>query len=221
MRRMGMFPIGFSRWGVLVAKVEHGEYAHVHFYEWPPRGKEGHEGICFVPADLASVSVVREYMENKADAWDLTEEECYEISLICDELLSNAIIATYNRGISEHVVLRYKFGRDHIIISVLDYGGGFDLNQVERELPDGENLSEFMESLKKYRGELIRKVKIHGREVEHPRFGRGLRIVSGLADFMIVLFHNDEGKFSQKLESSTVGTLISVRYLFKSKLDST
>lgn len=209
--------IGFAKFtqlGILVTKVVSREYEKIHFYEWSSRGKFGEEGICFLPVDLGSVNSVREHLEAKALNLHLSEEETYEICLICDELLSNAIIATYNRGISEHVVLRYKFLENYAIISVLDYGGGFDLGKVEKELPDGENLNEFIDSLRKYRGDSVRKVKIYGREVEHPRFGRGLRIVSGLAQSIILLFHNNEGKLSHRLDENTIGTLISVRYDF-------
>ncbi len=206
-----------------LATVPLPDYRDVYFFEWShscdsygvPDGSK--EGVCFVPADLAAVSIVREYFENKSERLGLGDVQSFELTLICDELISNGIIATYEKGCSEHIVLRYKISSGYAIISVMDYGGGFNLPQVQQELPEGETLSDFLESLKRYRSQVSSKVPVGGQIVEYNRFGRGLRIVTGLADAIMILFHNKEGKLTHNMDEGTLGTVISVRYNLKNR----
>ncbi|MCB1201105.1 MAG: ATP-binding protein [Leptospiraceae bacterium] len=200
------------------------DYRDVFFFEWPgsdessfiqtsridSHGRE--EGICFIPCDLAAVSMVRDFIERKCVARKLKEEQAFEISLIADELVSNGIAATYEKDGSESIMLRYRISDDHVIISVLDYGGGFSLPEVQNRVPDGESLEDFMESLRVYRGSTKLKIPFQGKLTEHQKFGRGLQIVTGISDAVVIMLHTKDGKLTRNHAEDTLGAVVSVRY---------
>lgn len=172
------------------------------------------EGICFIPADLSCVTKVRDYIDEKSRQANLSDQSCFEIALIGDELVANAILASYSKFASEYIVLRWKLRPDKMVISVLDYGGGFNMGKVFKEIPRGSDIGSFVDSLREYRKSRTTKVPISGKVTEYTRFGRGLRIIAGLASQIWIEFHNAEGKIYTDPSADTIGTIITVEYKF-------
>lgn len=170
------------------------------------------EGVSFVPVDLASVAPLRDYIETKIRKIGLRDDHAFELTLISDELVANAIAATFENGVSDAIVYRWRMYSDRILISVLDYGGGFQLSNVFKEIPTGDTLPEFLSSLRRYRKKNRGMVRSGGQVIEHNRFGRGLRIVTGLADAVYILYHSKDGSMTRNPVNETLGTVVSVRY---------
>ena len=143
-------------------------------------GLQYKKGVCFIPADLSAVAHVRNYVESVAKTFALSEQSVFELSLVADELVANAILASYAKNGAENIVLKWTMKDNIFTLSVLDYGGGFKISEVFREIPRGKDLASFLRSLKEYREARKAVIPLNGLFIEHLRFGRGLRIISNL-----------------------------------------
>lgn len=188
------------------------EKTEILFCNWP--GKARYEkGVCFIPADLSAVAHVRGYIETVAQMFGLSEQSVFELALVADELVANAILASYARNGAENIVLKWTM-RDNIFsLSVLDYGGGFKLSDVFDEIPKGEDLASFLRSLKEYREARKAMIPLNGSLIEHLRFGRGLRIISNLVRKLDIEFHESDGSTGRVPGSRTVGSIVTVEYV--------
>lgn len=171
------------------------------------------KGVCFIPADLSAVAHVRGYIENIAHSFKLSEQSIFELTLVADELVANAILASYAKNGHENVVLKWTM-KDYIFtLSVLDYGGGFKIAEVFEEIPRGKDLASFLRSLKEYREARRAVIPLNGNLVEHFRFGRGLRIISNLVRRLDIEFHDSNGATTAEPDDKTVGSIVTVEYV--------
>lgn len=191
----------------------------IMFCDWAipaaPVAKENQirRGVCFIPADLSAVAHVRNYVESVAKAFDLSEQSVFELSLVADELVANAILASYAKNGAENIVLKWTMKDNIFTLSVLDYGGGFRISDVFQELPRGEDLASFLRSLKEYREARKAVIPLNGALIEHLRFGRGLRIISNLVRKLDIEFHDVDGSTGTTPSSNTVGSIVTVEYV--------
>lgn len=189
------------------------------FCDWAlPEGQQSsplqyHKGVCFIPADLSAVAHVRNYVESVAKTFSLSEQSVFELSLVADELVANAILASYAKNGAENIVLKWTMKDNVFTLSVLDYGGGFKISEVFREIPRGEDLASFLRSLKEYREARKAVIPLNGSLIEHLRFGRGLRIISNLVRKLDIEFHDVDGTTGTSPSSSTVGSIVTVEYV--------
>lgn len=171
------------------------------------------KGICFVPADLSAVAGVRRYIESVANTFNFSEQCIFELSLVADELVANAILASYAKNGAENVVLKWTMKDNIFTLSVLDYGGGFKIAEVFEEIPRGNSLSSFLRSLKQYREARKAVIPLNGSLIEHMRFGRGLRIISNLVRKLEIEFHDEDGTTASAPSANTVGSIVTVEYV--------
>jgi anti-sigma regulatory factor (Ser/Thr protein kinase) len=171
------------------------------------------KGICFIPADLAAVAHVRHYIENLAKEFGLSEQSIFELCLVADELVANAILASFAKNGEEHILLKWGMRDNVFTLSVIDYGGGFKIADVFEELPKGKDLSSFLRSLKEYRQARKAVIPLNGALIEHVRFGRGLRIISNLVRNLNIQFHDTEGMTAPTPTNLTVGSIVTVEYV--------
>ncbi len=176
-------------------------------------GLQFQKGVCFIPADLSAVAHVRNYIESVAKTFALSEQSVFELSLVADELVANAILASYAKNGAENIVLKWTMKDNIFTLSVLDYGGGFKISEVFREIPRGEDLASFLRSLKEYREARKAVIPLNGSLIEHLRFGRGLRIISNLVRKLDIEFHDLDGTTGTSPSSSTVGSIVTVEYV--------
>lgn len=187
------------------------DYTDLTFHHWGAE-QSAQDIIAFIPEDISCVSKVRDFVEAKCKDIDMPEDYTFELALISDELVANAIVASHEFGSSEFIIFRWIIRPEYCSISVLDYGGGFNLPDVNKDIPEGENLTEFLASVQKYRETTSVEVPHKGKIVQHMRFGRGLRIVTGLVDDFRMLFHDNVGNLSPQKTEITSGTIVAVRY---------
>lgn len=189
-------------------------YIEPSFYNWIDR--EGDfSTLVFIPLDLAAVPSLRQTILDMGKKSGLDEEQNFHIALISDELATNAIVATYSSAYADYIMLQITFKPEMVVLMIYDYGGGFSREEVEAKVPEGDNLQDFVESLNHYReSSQPAFVPLRGEIIEHNRFGRGLRIVAGLAEEVNVSFHNEKNELSRSLNSNTVGTIIEVIYRY-------
>lgn len=189
------------------------------FCDWAlPGSQQGanqqfQKGVCFIPADLSAVAHVRNYVESVAKTFGLSEQSVFELSLVADELVANAILASYAKNGAENIVLKWTMKDNIFTLSVLDYGGGFKISEVFREIPRGEDLASFLRSLKEYREARKAVIPLNGSLIEHLRFGRGLRIISNLVRKLDIEFHDVDGTTGTSPSSNTVGSIVTVEYV--------
>ncbi|MBX3722645.1 MAG: ATP-binding protein [Turneriella sp.] len=182
------------------------------FCNWP--GKQRFEkGVCFIPADLSAVAHVRGYIESVAQTFNLSEQSVFELTLVADELVANAILASYAKNGAENIVLKWTMKDNIFTLSVLDYGGGFRISDVFQEIPRGNDLASFLRSLKEYREARKAVIPLNGALIEHLRFGRGLRIISNLVRKLDIEFHEADGSTMNTPSDSTVGSIVTVEYV--------
>ena len=157
------------------------------------------EGVCFVAIDLAGAAAIRDYIECKCKSLSLSDQAVFEISLIADELVSNAIVATYNQGKKDDVIFRWKIDDTVIKLSVFDVGGGItDLKKMmERKKVQSYSIT----------------MPNAGRAMNYTKSGTGLRIVDSLSKEMDVSYYNDRGEASKVYDSEVLGTIITVSYV--------
>ena len=177
------------------------------------KNKQIKRGVCFIPADLSAVAHVRLYIESVAKAFELSEQSIFELSLVADELVANAILASYAKTGAENMVLKWTMRENIFTLSVLDYGGGFRIAEVFEEIPRGEDLASFLRSLKEYREARKAVIPLNGALIEHLRFGRGLRIISNLVRKLDIEFHDADGSTAHAPSSTTVGSIVTVEYV--------
>ncbi len=182
------------------------------YCNWP--GKARYEkGVCFIPADLSAVAHVRGYVESVAQMFNLSEQSIFELALVADELVANAILASYALNGAENIVLKWTMKDNVFSISVLDYGGGFKITDVFEEIPKGKDLASFLRSLKEYREARKATIPLNGTLIEHLRFGRGLRIISNLVRRLDIKFHETDGSTGRIPGAKTVGSIVTVEYV--------
>ncbi|HRP68146.1 MAG TPA: ATP-binding protein [Turneriella sp.] len=170
-------------------------------------------GICFIPADLSTIEHVRCYIESVAHSFSLSEQSIFELSLVADELVANAILASYAKAGAENILLKWSVVNNVFTLAVLDYGGGFKLSEVFSTLPQGDDLSTFLRSLKEYREARKATIPLNGNLVEHLRFGRGLRIISNLVSRLDIEFHDADGKMLNTPTQNTLGSIVTIEYV--------
>ncbi|MFZ5629848.1 MAG: ATP-binding protein [Spirochaetota bacterium] len=189
------------------------------FCDWeiprePVRGEPPvQKGVCFIPADLSAVAHVRSYIEHVANAFSLSEQSIFELALVADELVANAILASYAKNGNENIVLKWTMKDNVFTLSVLDYGGGFKIAEVFDEIPRGSDLASFLRSLKEYREARKAVIPLNGALIEHVRFGRGLRIISNLVRRLDIEFHDADGSTVHEPGANTVGSIITIEYV--------
>jgi anti-sigma regulatory factor (Ser/Thr protein kinase) len=159
------------------------------------------------------VAHVRQYIEKVATTFKLSEQSIFELALVADELVANAILASYAKNGNENIVLKWSMKDNIFTLSVLDYGGGFKISDVFEEIPRGEDLASFLRSLKEYREARKAVIPLNGALIEHLRFGRGLRIISNLVRKLEIEFHDEDGTTWDAPSNSTVGSIVSVEYV--------
>ncbi|MFO1480650.1 MAG: ATP-binding protein [Turneriella sp.] len=171
------------------------------------------KGVCFIPADLSAVAHVRSYIEHVANTFSLSEQSIFELALVADELVANAILASYAKNGNENIVLKWTMKDNIFTLSVLDYGGGFKITEVFDEIPRGSDLASFLRSLKEYREARRAFIPLNGALIEHVRFGRGLRIISNLVRKLDIEFHDADGSTVHEPTANTVGSIITIEYV--------
>lgn len=187
----------------------------IYCYDWFPKGETfafPQKGICFVPSDLSSVAHVRSHLEKIANQFALSEQSIFELALVADELVTNAILANFAKGHEESILLKWSVKDFIFTLTVLDYGGGFKIGQVFHEIPRGGDLASFLRSLKEYRDSRKAMIPLNGKLIEHTRFGRGLRIISHLVQHLDIIFHDYHGGMEQTPNEKTIGSIITIEY---------
>lgn len=179
----------------------------------PSEKNKYNKGVCIVPSDLSTVQHVRTYIEKVTSTFSLSEQSIFELTLVADELVANAILASYAKTGAESILLKWSMENHIFTLTVLDYGGGFKLNDVFDELPQGHDLSTFLRSLKEYREARKATIPLNGELIEHLRFGRGLRIISNLVNKFEIGFHDSKGLYAKELTPNTLGSIITIEYI--------
>ena len=203
--------------GLMISEAE--EYKNNICYSWSkPSGDQNlHEGICFLENDLSGATAVRNHLEKKCSSLAIPERAAFEITLICDELVSNAIVVTHEMFNFSNVLFRWRLNNSTFCFCIIDHGGGFDIPRAMSLVPKANSFTDFIEQLKEYRKNSTVKIKNHGRDVEHTRFGRGLKIVKGLVASLKVTYHDSDGKTRDSLSENVVGSIITATYNINSQ----
>jgi len=82
-----------------------------------------------IEADLANLTTIAEFVSACCDQWRVDESNTYKIQLAIDEAVTNIIEHAYE-GKDGEVVLRCWVAEHHFYVQLLDWGRGFDLEDV-------------------------------------------------------------------------------------------
>ena len=92
-----------------------------------------------VSAETKNLGIVRDFIRRLAKEAGFDKEKIEQIELAVDEACTNVIKHAYRYDASKMIDLRIRIDRKKITISVIDYGGGFDLAKIKQ--PDiGHNV---------------------------------------------------------------------------------
>ena len=82
-----------------------------------------------IEADLTKLTSVARFVSACCERWQVDEDSTYKIELAIDEAVTNIIEHAYE-GIDGEVVLRCWVAEHHFYAQLLDWGKGFDLEDV-------------------------------------------------------------------------------------------
>ena len=174
------------------------------------------EYFCLIPCDFNSLETVHEQLEKLSQQSGVPAHNLSDILLLCDELLTNAMIATASRKNSHlHVIFRVHFEKTRCRIIVFDYGGGLNLREVIRQIPRGRNRAEYFKNLELYKENTKLTIKKGKADIQHNRFGKGLKIISNISDILDISYHDHDGNLQAIISPFTLGTIVTSYYLYK------
>lgn len=132
----------------------------------------------------------------------IEEKDLENIRYSILELVNNSIRAHQEMQEDRDILLRFKHTKDEVIITMKDWGGGFDKRKLpydlDKEVDDLDiNNQDFMDYRKK-----------HG----YNRFGMGLFITKKTFTHFKLNFIGHQGEIQEKYEAeNTAGTYIEMR----------
>lgn len=194
-----------------------GQRPKVTEYEWSP--EEGvKEYVAILPIDFFAVAVVHNFIEDNTADMGITPMDSIQLHLLCDELISNALLATQESLTRKHsyILFRARLEKTKTTIIVFDYGGGIDLEAVAKQIPSGKNLKDYIDKIDVYRHKTSLQTSSGGKKFQHKRFGQGLKIICDISDILDINFHNEKMEISPIITKHTVGTVVSAVYVYKS-----
>ena len=168
--------------------------------------REGKSLLVFLDPSLEELPSLRKEVLSFLKKNSYEEESSYlEILLIIEELLSNAILATMGRRSKEKVVLKLSLYPDEVRIYTMDYGGGFDIEEVFKKIPDGKSIDSFLN------------YSSWDKDLVPFSAGRGLLLVRELSSSMEIFFHSGNGEISPQYSpyKDIQGSIFVVRYSLK------
>lgn len=85
-----------------------------------------------VSAATRNLGIVRDFIRHLAKEAGFDKEKIEQIELAVDEACTNVIKHAYHYDASKMIDLRIRIDRKKMVISVIDYGGGFDLSKIKQ-----------------------------------------------------------------------------------------
>lgn len=187
-----------------------------------PDRKPGRE-LVFFRQDIGEIGKIQELLSFYL-GHQLPQLNGSECMLVVDEVLSNAIIASYcrNPGPDREVLVAQWERRppepgddpdagERFVFQVIDFGGGFDTEQVGRDLPR-TNSSDYIREVIRYQENHRVRLMQNGREITHNCTGRGLAIIAEFCtSFELVFFDQDWNTYPQ-YRPGTLGTIFTCHF---------
>ncbi len=92
-----------------------------------------------IPSQLNELQRVEQFTENITLKIGFSEEDRDSIAISITEIVSNAISHGNKRNKDKNVTIVYELFKDHLVITVQDEGGGFNVREINDPL-DPKNL---------------------------------------------------------------------------------
>lgn len=129
------------------------------------------------PSDLYKMkNTVNEALEFINDNSNLNKNDKYDMKLVLNELLANAVVHGNKKNKNKNVYLKMKLKEDSIYTKIMDEGKGFDyLNYIAKY-----NANKFMQA---------------------KESGRGIKLASALMDSIAFNSLGNEIKFFKRVNS--------------------
>lgn len=99
----------------------------------PPRGDRAVE--IEVPPRVEYVGLVRQMVSEVGSLTGMDEGRLYDLRVAVSEACTNAVEAHRNDGVHEVIAIRCEVTQDHLRVSIVDRGAGFDVSKIG-DLPD-------------------------------------------------------------------------------------
>ncbi|MCG5219439.1 ATP-binding protein [Streptosporangium soli] len=88
-----------------------------------------------VPATVASLATVAEFVGRAVAAAGLTEKDAYRLRLATDELVTNVIMHGYPVGGAEEIELHATVGHGRVLLLMEDSAAEFDPTRQQHRVP--------------------------------------------------------------------------------------
>jgi len=155
-----------------------------------------------------------------------SEDEAQEIVVAVDEAVTNAILETIKASgdvdddfstelraeilkNTKSIAIRWIITPDDFHATVIDRGGGLDLEQINKEIPQVQD-ENYLEQVKNYEdnGNII--VRFNGKNIRLKRLGAGLKIMQKFLDAVIIDLIDSKSILSETVSKNTVGTILNL-----------
>ncbi len=85
-----------------------------------------------VTAETKNLGLVRDFIRRLANEAGFDKEKIEQIELAVDEACTNVIKHAYHYDTSKMIDLHITIDSTKMVVSVIDYGGGFDLSKIKQ-----------------------------------------------------------------------------------------
>ncbi|UCH66047.1 MAG: ATP-binding protein [Ignavibacterium sp.] len=79
-----------------------------------------------VKSRTENLSLIRDFISDKASATGISNEEVENIMLAVDEACTNIIKHAYKSYPDGEIIIKVDYNRDKLLITIIDYGNTFD-----------------------------------------------------------------------------------------------
>lgn len=171
------------------------------------------EGAFVIPSDLQELDDFRFFFGNLCKKLSLSEKQRFEIILIADELVSNALLESKKKNQQEDILFYYKINEGSCLcMNIMDFCGGFDPDILKEKT--SPNVHAYLKEALRYQKKKNQINFNNGKAKVFRRLGKGLQLVQHFSSTFQILFHNSLGEISSQQTADTSGSIIKISYCF-------
>lgn len=168
--------------------------------------------VMFVPPDMKYVKLFRLEIQKTLETHKFTKEDIFQITLACDEALTNSITANISQNSEETIICKWRIQNMKFSLLILDYGKGFKMSETTMSNPTPTNLEDYTKQISDYQKQVDRKLPYDGIEKSHKNMGKGLKIIHSLMDTVKISFHSNAEILDTPDVSKINGAILEIEF---------
>lgn len=168
--------------------------------------------VMFVPPDMKYVKLFRNEIQKTLEIHKFKIEDIFQITLACDEALTNSITANISQNSEETIICKWRIENMKFSLLILDYGKGFKMSDTTMNNPTPSSLEDYTKQITDYQKLVDRKLPFDGIEKAHKNMGKGLKIIHSLMDTVKISFHSNQEILDSLDVSKINGAILEIEF---------